>query len=333
MSAAVPVYIIKSSDPVWADEAVNRILTEIAALGGGDPTVDELTGEDYELAAVAMAAGTPSFFGRRVVVARDAGRFGAGDVAELVSYLADPVPENTVVLVWGTTTGRSKPVPKALAEAVKGAGGEVLGADPPSGKARAGWVQERLAELPVKLAPAAVRLILDTLGDDLSRLVGLERTLTGAFAPGATVTHDDVRPLLGESGANPPWELTDAIDGGNVPKALDQLSRLIGAGGRHPLQVMASLTSHVLRIARLDGAGARNEQEAAAILELKGSTFPAKKALNQCRKLGSDRVRAALKLLADADADLRGRTGLPPEAVLERLVINLTRLSASRPNR
>jgi DNA polymerase-3 subunit delta len=109
---------------------------------------------------------------------------------------------------------------------------------------------------------------------------------------------------------------------------------MVQGGGRHPLQVLATLETHVTRLVRLDGARATNEKDAAALLGLKGSTFPARKALEQSRALGSARVARALHLLARADVDLRGRSGQPAELVLEVLVARLAALSSrSRPGR
>ena len=125
----------------------------------------------------------------------------------------------------------------------------------------------------------------------------------------------------------PPWELTDAIDRGDMALALEKLSRMLGAGGRHPLQLLASLQTHFGRMLALDGAAVGGEKAAAEYLGMKGSTFPAKKALAQSRKLGSDGVREAALLLSDADVDLRGRSAWPGELVLEVLVARLSRLS------
>src|SRR5690606_18345791 len=109
--------------------------------------------------------------------------------------------------------------------------------------------------------------------------------------PGVRLTDSDVEPFLGSAGGVPPWELTDAIDSGNVPDALDKLQRMMVGGDRHPLAIMATLQSHFTRMMRLDGAGARNDKDAAAVLGMKGSTFPAKKALSQGQRLGPARIR------------------------------------------
>jgi DNA polymerase-3 subunit delta len=107
---------------------------------------------------------------------------------------------------------------------------------------------------------------------------------------------------------------------------LSAASRMLDGGSRHPLQLMATLHSHFERMLRLDGAGVRDEKAAAAVLGMKGSTFPAKKALAQGRKLGTEGVRNAIELLADADVDLRGRTGHEGRYVMEVLVARLAQV-------
>jgi DNA polymerase-3 subunit delta len=94
---------------------------------------------------------------------------------------------------------------------------------------------------------------------------------------------------------------------------------------------MATLQTHYLRMLKLDGAGARGEKDAAQVLGIKGSTFPAKKALAQANKLGHRGVKRAVELVAAADVDLRGARAWPGELVMEVLVARLARLSkASR---
>ena len=77
-------------------------------------------------------------------------------------------------------------------------------------------------------------------------------------------------------------------------------------------------------VARLDGANARNEQDAATATGLKG--FPAKKALQNYNRLGGPATKRALELLAGADSDLRGGKDLDAELIMEVLVARLSKL-------
>ena len=87
---------------------------------------------------------------------------------------------------------------------------------------------------------------------------------------------------------------------------------------------------------RLDGAGTHSGEDAARLLGVR-SPFIARKALAQGQRLGSERLGQAVALVAEADVDVKGRTALSPELVLEVLVARLTRLargaSAAAPRR
>ena len=65
--------------------------------------------------------------------------------------------------------------------------------------------------------------------------------------------------------------------------------------------MLGTLHGHFARMLRLDGADVTGEKEAADLLGLKGSTFPARKAMGQARRLGHDRIVRAVDLLAEAD--------------------------------
>ena len=86
---------------------------------------------------------------------------------------------------------------------------------------------------------------------------------------------------------------------------------MIGGGERHPLQVMAILHSHYGRLAGpRRRRRARPRRSAAAALGIKPG-FPARKALEQYRRLGRHGGARAIDLLAQADLDLRGATDWP----------------------
>ena len=320
---AMAVHLLTGDDESILRAAVGDLVHRLVGDGDRSLVVDEFDGEDYELRAVVDAAQTPPFLtDRRVVVARGVGRFTADDVTGLVAYLGDPLDSTDLVLVGGG--GR---LPKALADAAKAAGASVVDTSPPSrAKDRLQWIAEQAAEHGVRLDPGAVQRAASWLGEDVGRLDGILATLVSTYGEGVRLTAQHVEPFLGEAGGVPPWDLTDAIDAGDTPRALDLLTRMTRAGERHPLQVMAILHGHYARLARLDGPELHGEADAAAAMGIKPG-FPAKKALGTYQRLGGTGVRRAIALLARADLDLRGETDLPPELVTEVLVARLSRLA------
>jgi DNA polymerase-3 subunit delta len=317
------VHLLVGDDETLLRAAVSELVHRLVGDGDRSLMVDEFDGDDYELRAVVDAAQTMPFLSdRRVVVARGVGRFTAEALGPALDYLADPLESTDLVLVGG-----GGKLPKALNDALKRANAEVIDTSPPSRpRDRQSWVLEQAGDGGVRLAPGAAATIAERLGEDVGRLDGIVSTLAATYGRTTkALTAAEVEPFLGEGGGVPPWDLTDAIDAGDTAKALGLLARMSGPGGRHPLQVMAILHQHYGRLARLDGVDARSDDDAAAALGIKPG-FPAKKALQQYRRLGGQGAQRAIALLAAADLDLRGAKDLDDEVVMEVLVARLSRL-------
>ena len=312
-------WYVKGDDVALVTEEVRRLVRELA---GDDPmAVEDLSGEDVGVAAIVDACLTPPFLGdRRVVVVREVGRFRTEELEPLIAWLADPLPTTALVLTAG-----GGQVSQRLVNAVKKVGHVVDTSVPSGAKARTSWLTTRLHEGPVKLDAAAGALVGEHLGEDMGRLGNLLESLAASYGEGARIGVDEVLPFLGEAGGVAPWDLTDAIDAGDTAGALSYLQRMMRAGDRHPLVVLATLHRHYQAMLRLDGAEVRDENEAAALLGV--SPFPAKKALNQVRKLGSAGIARAVAWLAEADLDLRGAKAWPDHLVMEVLVARLSRLA------
>ena len=144
-------------------------------------------------------------------------------------------------------------------------------------------------------------------------------------------TLDEVEQYLGELGTAGRFDLTNAIDRGDVGSALETLHRMLTASSAaqpkplHPMQVMASLVFHYQRLLRLDDPSIITKEHAAEALGMKsagGARFP----LEAAKRLGSDGLRDAIGLLAQAELDLRGAGGLDERTVIDVLVARLAAL-------
>ncbi len=314
-------YYVKGDDPSLVAQAVRSLLSDL--VGDRDQTlvVEEVggsVGDEINVGAIVDACLTPPFLiDRRVVVVREAGRLLTADVPRLVEVVNDPLPTTCLVLVGGGGT-----VPAPLTKAVT-AKGEVIDVSVTKPGDRKSWLSGHLRESPVKLDAQAAQLLGQHVGEDLGRVEGLLSALASAYGEGARITTDELRPYLGEAGSVARYELTDAIDKGDTAAAMATLHRLSAAGGLSAVEVLFSLHRHYGNMLALDGSLISGEREAAEILGI--SPFPAKKALDQSRRLGSARIATAITLLAQADSDVKGGTGLEPELVVEILVARLSR--------
>jgi DNA polymerase-3 subunit delta len=324
---AASSYLVKGDDASLVAQEVRRLLAELVGDRDHSLVVEEAggaAGDDINIGALVDACLTPPFLiDRRVVVLREAGRLLTADVPRLVEVVTDPLPTTILVLVGGGGT-----VPAPLSKAVT-ANGRVIDVSTTKAADRKAWLSDYLrGSTPVKLEPQAVTLLTKHVGEDLGRVEGLLSALSSAYGEGARISAEDLAPYLGEAGNVPRYELTDAINRGEVAEALTVLHRMLGGGGLVPIQVVATLHGHFASMLALDGGTVSGEREAAAILGI--PPFPAKKALEQSRRLGSARIAQGINWIFKADLDLKGASGLPAEAVIEILVARLARQTRPR---
>lgn len=317
------VWLIEGDDPGLVSEATRSVIDELVGEADRSLVLEDFRGEEVDLGVVADACQTPPFLGdRRVVVLRDVGRWTTEEVGPLLAYLEDPLPTTTLVLAAGGGKAAAK-----LVAAVK-KHGHVMGTTV-SGKEAKSWLKQRLRDAPITLTGAAEARLEAHLGEDVSRLTGLVEVLVAAYGEKARIGPEELEPYLGEAGSVAPWDFTGAIDEGETEAALSLLHRMLSAGERHPLVVLAILHRHVQSVLRVSSPSITTEAQAADAMGIaKGrSTFPAKKALTTARRLGPDGAGQMIALVAEAEVALKGGLDWPGELVLEVLVARLCRLS------
>lgn len=313
-------FLIKGDDTALVAEARDRILDELVSDDARATSIEELDVTEVSVDVVVDACQTPSLFGDlRVVVVRNVGALKTAEVDDLVGFIAEPLDTSALICIAG-----GGQIPKRLADAIR-KHGNVIDTAVPTGRARSSWFQTQLSELPVKFSPPARESLFEHLGEDVSRMFGIADALASAYGSGATISPEQLDPFLGEAGAVAPWELTDAIDRGDIASALSQLHRMMGAGERHGLVILSILNRHFRAMLAVDGDMPADEHAAAARLGM--APYPAKKAMAQAQRIGHGAIVEAIGLLANADDAVRGGSGLSDEAVMEVLVARLSRLS------
>ena len=336
------VHLVAGTDPVLRDAAAARLVDQL--LDGDDRSlvVEEFTvpgrgesddgggaeGRDGVVDAVVLAASSPPFMAaRRIVVVRDVGSLRAGDLGPLTVYLDDPLSTTDLVFVAGG--GKT---PDTLDRWVR-AHGSVTG--PASERSRDVLAGE-LDAANLQLSADALDALRAHVGEDAGLLPGVVATLHAVYGPGARLDADDVLPYLGDAGSIPVWDLTNAIERGDVAAALVTVRRLLTVTSprqprpMHPLQITALLHSHYRRLLRLDDPAVHTSQDAAAALGGRSSPRAAGFRLKQARALGVDGLRRAFDLLAAADLDLKGARAIPEDVVIEVLVARLAALTPGR---
>ena len=291
--SAVPITLLQGDDEVVLRDAVRRLRRRPGRRRGprrwwSRRSTSAPCGDDGDpLLALVDAAQTPPFLTDfRVVLGRVTEKRERGELVQpLVDYLLDPLPSTRLVLEWRTGQG------------AQGAarGGHPLSAAPrstpaPAARSPSGW-GSTWPSPGSRSTPEGRQRLVTWVGDEPSRLLGLIDLLALDLRAG----HQDHG---GRDRAVPRRRRRRAAVGPHRRHRPRRPSRRpsicssgwSGKGERHPFQVLSTLHTHFARMLRLDGAEVAGEKEAAELLGMKGSTFPAKKAMGQARRLGHDRI-------------------------------------------
>ena len=331
----VAVTAVVGGDATMVYDALHNVVA--TALGDLDPSFalqdftvkDVTTGADSVISAVLEALNTPPFLvSRRVVVLRDAQALLADEVAALLTWMAAPAPD--IVLLVAVVGAKSHKLVKAAQD--------VVDVHVATGvKNRVAFVNDKMAEYRVILDATAVARVSERVGDDVARVDSLARLLASIYGSAPlNVTH--IEPYLGDAGALPEWDLTDALESGNASRAITVARRMLDSRARAGVQIIFVLQRYYLRMARLEGAGVTSPEDAAHLLAM--NAFGAKKLLVMSSRMGAERITDAVHLIAQADVDLKGGVSyggkdldtdqdLTDLTVIEVLVARLARLSAS----
>ena len=333
MSKFDNVYLIRGDEPSIVSRELEKLITSLLENEDKSLVVEELLEDDYQtdseiysVESLVSAIQTVPFLTRkRIVIGRDFARFSKKeDLEPLFAYMKDPIETNYLILVWekGAKLQRANQIPKSLIEAVNGCG-EVI--DIRVGRKVNGWIREQVGESSIMLDEASITLLEKSVGEEIARIPAILATLESVFGSGSDLQSSDIEPYIGQAGNVVPWELTDRITTGNAASALGILTRMQGNGAQHQMQILGFLSNHYFRILQLSGRSGVTSEEAANLLGDK-SAYRAKKTLSEANRLGPEKSKRAIQLLAEADVNLRGGTGVPAETVMEVLVARLSSL-------
>ena len=333
MSKFDNVYLIRGDEPSIVSRELEKLTISLLENEDKSLVVEELLEDDYQtdseiysVESLVSAIQTVPFLTRkRIVIGRDFARFSKKeDLEPLFAYMKDPIETNYLILVWekGAKLQRANQIPKSLIEAVNGCG-EVI--DIRVGRKVNGWIREQVGESSIVLDEASISLLEKSVGEEIGRIPAILATLESVFGSGSDLQSSDIEPYIGQAGNVVPWELTDRITSGNAASALGILTRMQGNGAQHQMQILGFLSNHYFRILQLSGRSGVTSEEAANLLGDK-SAYRAKKTLSEANRLGPEKSKRAIQLLAEADVNLRGGTGVPAETVMEVLVARLSSL-------
>ena len=216
--------MIAGADSYLAEQALEALLQQSVGSDRSE-AVQVFRGDEAGWGRIVEAARTGSLFAtRRAIVVRNADAVkGEGD--EVGAYLEDPAPDAALILLT-TKPDKRKTLWKRIFDKA-----HVMPADPLKPAALRARVNEEVKRRRLPLAGDALAELIDSVGQDLRRLIG-ELDKLEAFTAGRkeALTADDVAAVLGRGMGQPIYKLSDAFSERKTAVALVHMERLLDDG-------------------------------------------------------------------------------------------------------
>lgn len=311
MADLKPVYLIHGEDhgAIAERRAGLRALAERE--GGGD-CVQALGDEEATPAGVAGALATMTLaLGRRVILVDGVERWREKDVREQLAPTLEQMPPDTTLALFAREEGRSK-APKAVHEAVKRAGGQIVAQGTVKPWELPKWVRAQAARLGLELDISAAKALVGQVGERQQRLLRELEKLALERDPPSTVSAREIEARAARSAQQRAYSLADALLGANAAQATRTYVRLRAQGERLSglTYLMAARLRDALTVAHRLQAG---ESPAESRRGLRMPPKAAERFVADVARTEPERLREALTQLADLELDTRGGSSLPAE--------------------
>jgi DNA polymerase III delta subunit len=344
MSAA-PVAYFWGDDAYGIEAAVEALRHDPASFPGGPPERWRLRAEAGEtgraIAELRERLATATLFGSgTLAILSNAGSLvrRGEDRDAVVAAIGLLAEGNGLVVAEETDSGRKEPPSKALADAVRAAGGPVRRFAAPREGALAAWIETRARERDIALGPGAARELASRVGGfvregDVDRrqqgrlaVSELEklalRHATGAPGGGTVaVTADDVRDLVAEAVPGSIWAFVDAVGMRQRARSLELLERLLDATPTPVL--LAVLHRRIRELIEVADRLAGGETPGSLVRSMRLQPFRAETLARQARAWTVAELSAALEALLELDALVKGVGGAAAGDASVRLAFDL----------
>jgi DNA polymerase-3 subunit delta len=316
-----PVYLLEGEEPYYIDVVTDFIEKNLlpesersfnqAVLYGKDTTANDIR---------QRAMNYPMFSNYQVLIVKEAQMLKKWD--DLVSYVEKPV--KTTILVLSHPHDNFDKRTK-LAKAIM-ANGVVMTTKKLWENQVPDWINQYLKERNFTIQPRAAELIVDYVGNELSRVSNELEKLMLNVKPGEEISVDDIEQNIGISKEYNTFELNKALGYKDVVKA-NRIANYFAANARsNPLVLtIGSLYGYFSKIYLLHRARPKTDSEIASVLGVRLSPVILNEYKTAGRNYPVEKVEQIVHLLHEYDLRSKGinDTGSKEAALLKELVYKI----------
>jgi len=286
-----PIYWLEGDEPFFIDQVVHYAEHKILPEAEASFNLSIFYGKDADWSSVVNACMRyPMFAEKQVVILKEAQQMR--DIEKLESYIDNPLSSTIFVVSFKEkkVDGRSK-----LAKTLKSKG-EMLSTKKMYDSQLPEWVNQMVASHKLTITPKALHLLVDHIGNDLSRLQNEVEKLAVNLAGRKNITEDDIEKYIGVSKDFNVFELQDALGKRDLAKTIRIIHYFEANPKAAPIQmILPALYNYFSKVFMLYSLPNITEQSAAAALGV--NPFFVKEYIATARSYDYEGIEKVLLLL------------------------------------
>jgi DNA polymerase III subunit delta len=314
-----PVYWLEGEEEYYIDRAVEYAEHSILNESESSFNLTVFYGRDANWADVTNACRRyPMFAERQVVILKEAQHMR--DIEKLEAYVTNPLHSTVFVVSYKDkkVDGRTK-FAKTLKEK-----GVLISTKKMYDNQLPEWTQELLQSKGLSITPKGLALLVDHIGNDLSRIANEIDKLSVNLGKRKGITEEDIEEFIGVSKDFNVFELQGALAKKDLPKAIRIIQYFEANPKAAPIQlVLPSLYSFFSKVFMIFGAGSHDEKTVAAAIGV--SPYFIKDYMQAANLYKAEGVEQMLLLLHNYNLRSIGinDVGTPDASLLKEMVVKM----------
>ncbi len=302
--------------------AERAVAATLAALREQDDALEvhRVESSRYEPGQLRALASPSLFGGGKAIVVASLDEAGEALQADLLEFLPAPEPQTTLILLHkGGARGR-----KVLDLAKKQRARVLEAPAMKSDKDKSDFVVHEFRRNGRKIAPEAVRALIEAVGKDVAELAAACAQLVHDTS--GVITADVVARYHGGRVEATGFRVADAALAGDTAEALRLLRHAL-TGGLDPVPIVAVLAGQLRQLVRVAGAGAGPSAQLASSLGM--APWQVDRARRTVQGWHLEGLAVAIQAVAAADFQVKGG-GRDPRYAVERAVLTVAQARHQR---
>ena len=253
------------------------------------------------------------FPAERALLIKNINEWTAPDVKSLIAYLKKM--ESPLVVAFTQT--KDAAAIKIIADNVDEDFDFII---PKENPAFGEWIMSYFERNGSSISKPDAFKLAEFCGESRELAVSISKTTLSGSLGRAVTWKENIAPVVTKMGFVAPYKITGAIAKGDIPNSVEILTRVVD-GGMAPLAILGMIKKRYQSY--ITALSFSNPQS--FVKEIGGNPYAAKFIFNEAKTLGDVRVAKSMRSILTADGNLKGGlTGLPPVAMMEILVIELS---------